>query len=377
METYLNQILHDTTYKIVLSNAKDKTFPYYKIVIEIKDNKYIASKYTDKQVFHDNAISLMDYLLTYIEHYKQVNSFDEQYEYCLKVSKKNKIMIGKSKNQAAKKTLEHNRKKHYILKEGMLIPPLVDMGIFTKEGKVIASMYDKFKQINKFLEIIDDQLKQKEYKKLTIVDFGCGKSYLTFVLYYFLTKVKQIDVSMVGLDLKEDVIVHCNEVAKRYGYHNLRFEIGDIHGYKVDYEVDMVITLHACDIATDYALFNAIIWNAKMIFSVPCCQHELNSQIHCEEFSILTRYGIAKERLSAIYTDVIRCNLLQSMGYKTQLLEFIDLQHTAKNLLIRAGKTHIPASIKHQMLKEVEALMEKFHLQPKLYALLKSHKLFP
>lgn len=375
----INEVCIDNIQKIVISNNISKDNKYNKIIILQKENSrgvyYQIEKYTDKQVFHENIE--VDKLIekvkdNFVGEYKQLNAWTPNCTYDLKVSKKGKAHLSKKKtNNNISVPKSHNKEKNYILKEGMIIEPLIDLGIFTKEGKVVKSMYDKYKQINRFIEIIDDEIKKNNYKDLTILDFGCGKSYLTFVLYYYFVKIKHIDVNMIGLDLKEDVIDKCNKIAKRYGYDNLIFELGDINGFKYNNKVDMVITLHACDTATDYALYNAIQWNAKMIFSVPCCQHELNKQIKSSDLSLINEYGIIQERVAALFTDAIRANLLQAQGYKTQLLEFIDIAHSPKNILIRAVKSNISAEKKKKCMCEVENIMKEFNLSPTLYNLLK------
>ncbi|MDR5585894.1 MULTISPECIES: SAM-dependent methyltransferase [Clostridium] len=379
----IDEILQEEIIKVVVSNKMNKDVKYNKITFILKENEknkyYQIEKFTDKQIFHENVHidEFNDKIIKYVENnYKQLSAWSDTSTFDLKISKKGKIFLGKkrsdNKNLANK---SHNKEKNYILKEGMIIEPLIDLGVFTKEGKVVNSKYDKYKQINRFVEIIDDEIKNNDYKELTILDFGCGKSYLTFVLYYYFVKIKNINVKMIGLDLKEDVIKKCNDIAKRYKYDNLHFELGDINGFKYNNKVDMVITLHACDTATDYALYNAIKWNSKMIFSVPCCQHEFNSQIKTDSLSILTKYGIIKERVSALMTDSVRANLLECMGYKTQLLEFIDIAHSPKNILIRASKAKISNNKKEKSLLEVKNLMEQFNVKPTLFNLLENDKL--
>ncbi|MBQ6844561.1 MAG: SAM-dependent methyltransferase, partial [Agathobacter sp.] len=346
LQQYIELMLKSNIQKIIISNPLSKSEEYKKIVIEKKVKNYQIAIYTEKQVFHENVSKeeLADRCVGLTEnHYKQVNGISASEEHIILISKKGKCnyKVKKTATDAVKLTAKessHNRKKNYILQEGMNIEPLVDMGVFTKDGKVVNSMYDKYKQINRFIEIIDDEVSDLNVEELNVIDFGCGKSYLTFVVYYYLTEVMKLKVNMIGLDLKADVIEKCNQAAKKYSYTNLKFEVGDVNGFKAPFDVDMVITLHACDTATDYALYNAIQWNAKMIFSVPCCQHELNKQMKPEELTIMSRYGIIKERFAALATDAIRGNLLEYCGYKTQLLEFIDFAHTPKNILIRAVK---------------------------------------
>lgn len=370
----ISDLLEQHIIKIIISDATSSENEFKKIVIGRKERFFQAEKYTKTQVFHENIPfdALEGFILLYFGlSFRQLNAFTDTHEYNMKLSKKGKLFCGKSATVAPiNHQLEHNRKKNYILEVGSVIEPLVDMGIFTKNNTVVKSMYDKYKQINRFVEMVDDSVNSLSLKKLNIIDFGCGKSYLTFILYHYFTKIKGIDVKMVGLDLKEEVIENCNMTAKKYGYDNLSFELGDINGYQCDFPVDMVISLHACDTATDFAIYNAIKWGAKLIFSVPCCQHELNAQIKTDDLSILTRYGIVKERVSALMTDAIRGNLLEYSGYKTQLLEFIDLSHTPKNILIRAQKSNISAKRKEQCLQETKKLTEEFNLKPTLMSLL-------
>ncbi|MBE6802098.1 MAG: SAM-dependent methyltransferase [Ruminococcaceae bacterium] len=375
---YILKIFENNIQKAVISKPVNKSCEYKKITITKMSNSYQVAKYTEKQVFHENitAEKVAERCIELIDNtYLQFNAWSLNKEFSIMITKKGKVFY-KAKNttnQPSVAPAEHNRQKQYILKEGTVIEPLVDMGIFTKEGKVVKAMYDKYKQINRLIEIIDDSVKQRDYKELNIIDFGCGKSYLTFIVYYYLTEIKGIDATIIGLDLKKDVIEKCNKAAEKYGYKNLHFELGDINGYKCPFDVDMVITLHACDTATDFALYNAINWGAKMIFSVPCCQHELNSQIKTENLSLLTRYGIIQERFSALLTDSIRGNLLEYCGYKTQLLEFIDFAHTPKNILIRAVlKDSQTNATKEKALNEVKSAMSEFNVEPTLYKLLLS-----
>ncbi len=370
----LGQVLASQPYKLVLSSGKG--CEYQKIVIQLKGDYFQIEKYTQKQVFHENVKSdeLEAALRQLLEQgYRQLNSYADSEQMEMKISKKGKVLLNRRKQEGAAKAAPaaHNKEKNYILKEGTIIPPLVDLGIFTPDGRVVKSMYDKYRQINRFIEIVDDAVSSwEEGKELTIVDFGCGKSYLTFILYYYFVELRHLPVNMIGLDLKADVIKHCNEVAQKYGYERLRFEMGDINGFRYDGAIDMVITLHACDTATDFALYNAIQWNTKMIFSGPCCLHELNAQIKSEELSVFTKYGIIKERVAALLTDGIRGSLLEACGYKTQLLEFVDLTHSPKNILIRAVKSNVSAKKRQDSLDEAKRAMQEFSVDPTLYRLL-------
>ena len=263
--------------------------------------------------------------------------------------------------------LSHNRKKHYILEEGIPVPFLVDLGVMTKEGRVVNSRYDKYRQINRFLEFIEDILPNLDQdRESTIIDFGCGKSYLTFAMYYYLKELKGYPVRIIGLDLKEDVIEHCSRLGRQYGYEGLSFCHGDIASFEGVEKVDMVVTLHACDLATDYALEKAVNWGARVILSVPCCQHELNGQMENSLLRPVLQYGLIKERMAALYTDAIRAQVLEYRGYRTQILEFIDMEHTPKNILIRA----VRQGKKRDNGLQIRELADFLHVKPAVVELL-------
>ena len=253
-----------------------------------------------------------------------------------------------------------------MLEEGTVVPPLVDLGVMLNDGRVVKASYDKFKQINRFLEIIDDSIKKEDHLK--IIDFGCGKSYLTFILYYYLVEVKKINCEIIGLDLKEDVIDNCNKLVEKYGYKGISFLKGDIAKYSNTNDIDMIVTLHACDTATDYALYHAINMKCRYIFSVPCCQHEINQQLQGDKLHFINKFGILKERFSSLATDAIRANILQYYGYKTQIMEFVDFDNSPKNLLIRAS--YVGGSRNEKIKNEIEEFLVENKIDQTLYNLL-------
>ena len=345
---FLEEQINEQLIQAVLSQSRIKE-GVSKVKIRLVEQKgniyYQASAMEGTKVLHKNY--KRDEIIAYIEDalsstFRQLQVQGRYKDGSILVSKKGKATIKTRIHEACApvKILSHNRVKNYILKEGKEVPFLMDLGVMTAGGKVAAAKYDKFKQINRFLEFIEDILpKLSREREVTILDFGCGKSYLTFAMYYYLRELKGYDVNIIGLDLKKDVIENCSRLAEKYGYEKLHFYQGDIADYEGTGEVDMVVTLHACDTATDYALAKAVKWNAKVILSVPCCQHELNGQIKNEMLAPVLKYGILKERMSALLTDGIRAEILKAWGYDVQILEFIDMEHTPKNLLIRAVKT--------------------------------------
>ena len=355
----LEKNLNENTLRAVVSNRRSKQVSQklvFRPFIEKNRLMFQREEYANNQVFHENMDKETDVeqICTFLEKdYKQLDLLCEQSSFSALVSKKGKSTIKENKNQIAKKIdLSHNRKKRYILDTDEVIPFLVDLGVQTKEGKIVDKKYKKYKQINRFLEFVKDVLPElPKDRPVKIIDFGCGKSYLTFAVYYYLHIMNGRDVEMIGLDLKKDVIAHCNRMAEKYEYTSLHFLEGDISTYDGADSADMVITLHACDVATDFALDKAVHWNAKVILSVPCCQHELNAQIENDMLEPLLKYGILKERFAALLTDALRANLLEQNGYEVQILEFIDMEHTPKNLLIRAVKRGEKADKKQEKLE--------------------------
>ena len=326
--------------------------------------------FTKTQAFHRNLNpeAAGEILAVVMERFGQMQLETVSQDCTVLISKKGKVTIRRKQKKIRAKAadLSHNRKKRYILEEGVKVPFLQDLGVMTQDGKIVHTRFDKFRQINRFLEFIEDILPQlPSDREITILDFGCGKSYLTFAMYYYFRELKKLDVNIIGLDLKEAVIKKCNGLAGKYGYDKLHFLHGDIADYEGVSCVDMVVTLHACDTATDYALAKAVEWGAEVILSVPCCQHEVNKQIKNEMLEPVLRYGILKERMSALITDAVRADLLESKGYDTQILEFIDMEHTPKNLLIRAVRTG-----KRSDQGKVEKMLAALNIHPTLDRLL-------
>jgi len=347
IRTLLEQSLNIDFLNATLSNPKDKNgVKKVKVRPILKKDVLLfqCEAHQNNQVFHENygADIAVEMLLQYMEQFRQMQLETKKFRYTVLVSKKGKVTVQKKQQSGCVKEvdLSHNRTKKYILQEGVAVPFLQDLGVMTAEGKIVRTKFDKFRQINRFLEFIEDILPQlAKDREVTILDFGCGKSYLTFAMYYYLHELKKYDVRIIGLDLKTDVIRYCNELSEKYGYKKLKFLEGNIADYTGVDEVDMVVTLHACDTATDFALDKAVGWNAKVILSVPCCQHELNGQMKSETLEPLFKYGLIKERMAALVTDALRAEYLESCGYDAQILEFIDMEHTPKNILIRAVKT--------------------------------------
>jgi SAM-dependent methyltransferase len=391
LKQLLDQLLTAELLQMVLSGKKQEQ-AYQKIKIRPMMQKgrliFQASAWDGKKEFHTNCEKeeMSTRIMAWMSRdFRQLQADTTELSASVLISKKGKVTV-KTRKCADKRpapVLSHNREKRYILEEGRPVPFLVRLGVMTPEGRVVAAKYDKFRQINRFLEFIEDicPVLPKD-RELTMIDFGCGKSYLTFAMYYYLHELRGYQVRVTGLDLKEDVIEHCNALAQEFGYEKLKFLVGDIAQYEGEQQVDLVVTLHACDTATDYAIAKAVGWNARAILSVPCCQHELNGQMHSEVFEPVFKYGLLKERMAALITDGLRASLLEEAGYQVQVLEFIDMEHTPKNILIRAvrretsavapgtanapGTVNVPVAASHA----TRDLMEFLHVSPTLAALL-------
>ncbi len=339
-------IKEEKVIQIILSNVKKGVAKTYQKV-EVKpvlikgQHLYHISYFFEQKVNHDNVIG--DELLKVLgevlgSYFKQALICTPENDFQILFSKKGKGTILKKPPTKFEITLSHNREKNYILKDGLPCDFLEALGVMDASGKVFKKKYDKFKQLNKYLEFVEDALDvlKKDDGPVRIIDFGCGKAYLTFALYYYLVVQKGFEVEITGLDLKEDVIDYCNQVAQSLHYKGLKFELGDIKDYQYEGNVDMVVSLHACDTATDEALGKACAWHAKVIFAVPCCQHELFNQIKHPDLEPLLRHGVIRDKFATLVTDTLRMTALEVMSYETQMLEFIDLEHTPKNILIRA-----------------------------------------
>ncbi|MDO4440520.1 MAG: SAM-dependent methyltransferase [Eubacteriales bacterium] len=381
IKTLLSGILNIEFIQAILSNPRTKD-GVLKVKVRPIEKKgqlmFQLESFTRTQAFHENLspADAEEKLADYMEEFRQMQISTVSVNYTVLVSKKGKVTIQKKVQKGCVRPAElsHNRNKKYILQEGIPVPFLQDLKVMTKDGKIVHSRFDKFRQINRFLEFIEDILpKLEKEREITILDFGCGKSYLTFAMYYYLHVLKNYDIRIIGLDLKEDVIRHCNELSRKYGYEKLEFLVGDIADYDGVEEVDMVVTLHACNTATDFALAKAVGWNAKVILSVPCCQHELNGQIQkdkaagYEVLAPILDYGLLKERFAALLTDGLRAKYLEEAGYETQVLEFIDMEHTPKNILLRAVKN---SQSKVGSKEQIAACKKFLGVEPMLGALL-------
>jgi len=378
-----DSVYNENIYKILLSSPT-KNAAYTRIEIISNNGKYQASMFTKTQVFHKNLQK--NNVKTFIEaqlgsEFLQYTAWDGKREYSARVTKKGKLLTtSKAQTGQAPPTPNlqgsgFNKQKNHIIQEGAHIPALVDMGVFTKEYKIAAAMHDKFQQINRFIELLADEAKKiPNNTTVNVIDFGCGKSYLTFLVYHYFTEIRKLTANICGLDLNEDVIETCTNSAKKYGYNSLFFKHGDIGNQttppicewgKPD-TFNIVISLHACDTATDYAIYNAIKWNADLILAAPCCQHELRNQMKPRSLDIFSAYGIIEERIAALATDAIRAKLLEYVGYKAQIIEFAAMEHTAKNLLIRAkrGGKNLAA------LETIKKITNEFSFKPTLMGLL-------
>ena len=346
-EQILDRIMAKKLVHATISQPRQKSNELKRIKlkpVEIKGQYMIQLENQLERILKHENVPL-DQMATKLEDifndFRQIHAQFSDETVQIQLSKKNKVFWKSDKKEKVTPiNLSHNRKKQYLLDADTPHPFLIRLGVQTEDGKVKKQKYDKFKQINRFLEFIEDSLKHlPKDRTIRILDFGSGKSYLTFALYHYLKIEKGLDIFVTGLDLKKEVIEECNRIAEDLHYDKLEFLVGDINDYNDEQAIDMVVTLHACDVATDMALARAVRWGAKVILSVPCCQHELNRQLKCPQLDVMLDYGIIRERFASLATDSIRAQILELVGYEAQLLEFIDLENTPKNILIRAYLT--------------------------------------
>lgn len=373
-ELFTNVFIEDKPVKMVFSNKRRKSLEYSKVTVRpimIGEEMQYQAEYTfEKKATHKNfgRDEAVDFCVKLIaDDFKQANIFTVTSDIQVLASKAENPRITKKSASLSCQNVAHNRVKNYAIPDGVPCDFLIKLGVMDKAGKVIPKQYSKFRQINRYLEIVEDvfpYLPDGKEKPIKIIDFGCGKAYLTFAIYYYLKIKKQRNVKIIGLDLKKDVINFCNKIAQELGYNELKFLMGDIADYTND-EADMVVTLHACDTATDYALMNAVSWNTKVILSVPCCQHELFSQIDSDIHKPMLKYGILKDRLTEYLTDGLRGLKLESKGYEVAMIEFTSLEHTARNIMIKAVKTGSTDGSKTKKAQEqYEALRDFYHVNP-------------
>ena len=386
----IKNIQEDKLIKIVFSDRKSGDFN--KVIIKpiiLKSAKNIQiESFKDNKAFHknidlNNLQELEDNLKEYIDNFKQILLQIEGSDISF-IRKKENFSRKEKDSNLIKTSNEHNKKKQYILNEGDKIDFLIELGLMSVEGKILKSSFNKFKQINKYLEFIDDVIEELKAKKLitnhiNVLDFGCGKSYLTFALYYYLKNYREdLTFSIVGLDLKKDVIEFCNKLAKKLNYENLEFLNGNIKDYNKSKEVDLVFSLHACNNATDYSLEKALSLDAKAILAVPCCHHEFFEKIQKNKNSefyntlkIMADNGVVLDKFATLATDSFRSLSLELCGYKTKMIEFIDMEHTPKNILIKAIKSK--SSNLKEKLTEYNKLKEFLGIKPLLEDLIKKY----
>ncbi len=384
LKQIVEECLDQGLYQMIISHPRGKggiTKIKVRPVMIRGELLYQESRFEGTKVFHENrtAPELAESIIRRMDGgFRQLEIHTTSRQVTALAGKKGNVTV-KTRNVERQKApdLSHNRRKQYLLEESVPVGFLQDLGVQNREGKIVKSKYDKFRQINRFLEFIEDILPMLPMgRTIKIVDFGCGKSYLTFAMYYYLKILKQYDVDITGLDLKADVIMTCNRLSHKYGYEKLRFIQGDIREFEREEPVDMVVCLHACDTATDHALAKAVSWGAGVILAVPCCQHELNGQMKCQALAELFSYGLVKERTAALFTDALRGQIMESAGYDTQIMEFIDMEHTPKNIMLRCSRrktgSNDPGEWAYRAGKrrDVEGLMEYLQVRPTLYTLL-------